>query len=179
MTVTITAGHGGKDSGAVASDGTTEASIATEMRRLIVYYLDKAGISYRTDGVGFENQPLNQAVKLIKGSSLAIEIHTNSFHSASAQGVEALAQSKDKHICQQLCQAVSQVMQIPTRGTESGYKSENSGQHHRLAYVRNGGIILELFFISNPSELEKYRAKKWLIAKAIADVIIQYVNKGA
>ena len=176
MTVTITAGHGGTDPGAVAADGTTEASIATEMRRIIGFYLDEYGIAYRTDGVGNENQPLRQAIKLIKGSSLAIEIHTNSFHKSTAQGVEALAQNKDKAVCQKLCKAVSKVMDIPTRGAEGGFKGESSGQHHRLAYVRNGGIILELFFISNPKELEIYRAKKWLIARAIAKVITEHVG---
>lgn len=176
MTVTITAGHGGTDCGAVAADGTTEASIATEMRRLIGFYLDKYGIAYRADGVGNENQPLRQAIRLIKGSSLAVEIHTNSFHKPQAQGVEALAQNKDKAICQKLCKAVSDVMGIPVRGSDGGFKGESSGQHHRLGYVRNGGIILELFFISNPNELEIYRAKKWLIARAIAKVIAEHVR---
>lgn len=174
--VTITAGHGGRDCGAVAADGTTEADIATEIRRIIGYYLDKAGVKYRTDGVGNVNLPLRDAIKLIRGSDLAIEIHTNSFYKPTAQGVEALAQNKDKVICQKLCQAVSDVMGIPTRGSEGGFKGESSGQHHRLGYVRNGGIILELFFISNPTELAIYQAKKWLIAKAIAKVIVEHVK---
>lgn len=172
----ITAGHGGKDNGAVAKDGTTEASIAVEMRRIIQYYLDKKGVKVITDGYGKNNDTLVNAIKLIPKGDVAVEIHTNAFSSPSAKGVEALAQPKDKKLCQELCKAVSQVMGIPVRGSECGFKNEGSGQHSRLGYVRNGGIILELFFISNPSELETFNNKKWLIGRAIADVIGEHLG---
>jgi len=63
----------------------------------------------------------------------------------------------------------------PLRG-DKGWKPENSGQHSRLAYVSNGGIILELFFISNDAELEIWKQKKWLIGKAVAEVLAEYVK---
>ena len=72
-----------------------------------------------------------------------------------------------------MCKAVSDVMGIPTRGTDGGWKNEGSGQHSRLGYVRNGGIILELFFISNPAELAVWQDKKWLVAKAVAEVLAE------
>lgn len=175
MTVTITAGHGGRDSGAVNGQ-ITESEIATDMRNIITFYLERDGIDVRTDGDSNANQTLSNAIKLIKGSKLAVEIHTNAFYLPTARGVEALAQPKDKSICQKLCKAVADVMGIPIRGSEGGFKSEGSGQHSRLGYVRNGGIILELFFLSNPSELATYQAKKWLIAREIAKVIKEYVS---
>ena len=64
-------------------------------------------------------------------------------------------------------------MGIPTRGTDDGWKNEGSGQHSRLGYVRNGGIILELFFISNPTELAVWQDKKWSVAKAVAEVLAE------
>lgn len=63
----------------------------------------------------------------------------------------------------------------PLRG-DKGWKAENSGQHSRLAYVSNGGIILELFFISNDEELSIWKQKKWLIGKAVAEVLMEYVK---
>lgn len=173
--VTITAGHGAGDSGAV-NGWVTEAEVATDMRNIIKFYLERDGITVRTDGTGNTNKSLREAIKLIRGSKLAVEIHCNSFHLPTARGVEALAQRKDKAICQKLCKAVSDVMGIPIRGSEGGFKSEGSGQHSRLGYVRNGGIILELFFLSNPSELKIYQAKKWLIAREIAGVIRDHVK---
>ena len=66
-------------------------------------------------------------------------------------------------------------MGIPLRG-DRGWKPENSGQHHRLGYVSNGGIVLELFFISNNSELAIWEERKWLIGKAVASVLIEVAN---
>lgn len=174
-TVTITAGHGGSDPGAV-NGNVTEAEVATDMRNMIKLYLERKGVKVRTDGKGSENQSLTNAIKLISGSKIAIELHCNAFSKPNAGGVEALAQPKDRITCQKLCKAVSRVMGIPIRGSEGGFKSEGSGQHSRLGYVRNGGIILELFFISNPVELQTYQARKWLVARELADVIAAHIG---
>ena len=169
--ITITAGHSNVDPGAVNGQH-READIAQDARNIVAYYLKEKGIEIRTDGEGKGNLSLNKAIGLIKGSAIAVEFHCNASANKSAKGVEALAQSKDKTISQQLCKAVADAMGIPLRG-DRGWKPENSGQHTRLGYVANGGIILELFFISNDQELAIWHQKKWLICKAIADVLAQ------
>lgn len=171
--VTITAGHSNTDSGAV-NGSDRESDIAQDMRNIVAYYLRAKGINIRTDGEGKGNAPLSQAVKLIVGSKIAVEFHCNA-GPKTAKGVEALAQPKDKLISQKLCQAVSSVMSNPLRG-DKGWKPENSGQHSRLAYVSNGGIILEMFFISNDAELEIWKQKKWLVGKAVAEVLAEYAK---
>ncbi|AAZ18303.1 probable N-acetylmuramoyl-L-alanine amidase [Psychrobacter arcticus 273-4] len=176
-TVVITAGHSNTDPGAV-NGNITEAEIATDMRNMVTLYLERKDIDVVTDGNGSDNQTLRNAIKLIKQGKVAIEFHCNAFHLPTSGGVEALAQPKDKVICQKLCEAVSDIMGIPVRGPAGGFKAENSGQHSRLGYVRGGGIILELFFISNPLELATYQAKKWLIARELADVIAEHVGIG-
>lgn len=174
--VTITAGHSDSDPG--ATNGLfREADIAADARNIIVYYLKTAGIQTRTDGEGFGNLPLPRAIQLIDGSVLAVEVHCNAFSDKKAGGTEALAAVKHKAICQKMCGAIATVMGIKTRGSDGGWKSEGSGQHSRLGYVRGGGIILELFFITNEAELAVWNAKKWLICKAIANEIIEYVKK--
>lgn len=173
--VVITAGHSNTDPGAV-NGNVTEAEITTDMRNIVAYCLRDLGIKAVTDGTGSQNDTLSNAIKLIKQSEVAVEFHCNAFYLPTAAGVEALAQPKDKAICQKLCEAVSDVMGIPVRGSAGGFKPENSGQHSRLGYVREGGIILELFFISNPSELATYQAKKWPLAREIADVIAAHVG---
>ena len=170
-TITITAGHSNTDPGACNGSG-READIAQDMRNMVSLYLTRANIEHRTDGEGKGNLPLNQAVKLINGSKVAVEFHCNAAASKAAKGVEALAHSKDKVISQKLCKAVADVLGSPLRG-DKGWKAENSGQHSRLAYVQHGGIILELFFISNDAELQAWYDKKWLVAKAVAEVLIE------
>lgn len=174
MSIIITAGHSNSDPGAV-NGSDRESEIAQDMRNIVAYYLRSKGISFKSDGEGKENLPLSEAVKLIKSSSIAVEFHCNAAASKGAKGVEALSQPKDKVISQKLCAAVSSVMGNPLRG-DKGWKAENSGQHSRLAYVSNGGIILELFFISNDDELSTWKQKKWLVGKAVAEVLAEYVK---
>ena len=171
--VTITAGHSNTDSGAV-NGSDRESDIAQDMRNIVAHYLRSKGITIRTDGEGKGNASLSQAVKLISGSKIAVEFHCNA-GPKTAKGVEALSQPKDKVISQKLCAAVSSIIGNPLRG-DKGWKPENSGQHSRLAYVSNGGIILELFFISNDDELAIWKQKKWLVGKAVAEVLAEYVK---
>ena len=170
--ITVTAGHSNKDPGAV-NGLFREADIAQEMRNMVASYLRQKDIAVKTDGEGKGNLPLPAAIKLISGSKAAVEFHCNAFPKPTAGGCEALSQPKDRALSQRLCKAVSDVMGIPTRGTDGGWKNEGSGQHSRLGYVRNGGIILELFFISNPAELAVWQDKKWLVAKAVAEVLAE------
>lgn len=170
--ITVTAGHSNKDPGAV-NGLFREADIAQKMRNMVALYLRQKDIAVKTDGEGKGNLPLPAAIKLISGSKAAVEFHCNAFPKPTAGGCEALSQPKDRALSQRLCKAVSDVMGIPTRGTDGGWKDEGSGQHSRLGYVRNGGIILELFFISNPAELAVWQDKKWLVAKAVAEVLAE------
>ncbi|MDX7901881.1 N-acetylmuramoyl-L-alanine amidase [Acinetobacter baumannii] len=170
-TITITAGHSNTDPGAV-NGSDRESDIAQDMRNIVAFYLRSKGINIKTDGEGKGNAPLREAVKLINGSAIAVEFHCNA-GPKTAKGVEALSQPKDKLISQKLCSAVASVMGNVLRG-DKGWKPENSGQHSRLAYVQNGGIILELFFISNDEELSIWKDRKWLIGKAVAEVLANY-----
>ena len=173
-TITITAGHSNTDPGAV-NGSRTEAKIVTELRNIVAEKLKNLGFNVLTDGVGDENQKLNLAVKLIPLASVAIELHLNAAANKTAGGVEALSQTKDKKISQKICQNVAEVLGIKTRGGDGGWKAENSGQHHRLAFVSGGGIILETFFISNDEELATYDRKKNEVAEAIVKAIVEHV----
>lgn len=170
-TITITAGHSNTDPGAV-NGIFREADIAQDMRNMVASYLHAEGVPIHTDGEGKGNAPLNEAIKLIKGSAIAVEFHCNASTNKKAEGVEALAAVKDRLISQKLCKAVNEATGIPLRGAQ-GWKPEDGGQHSRLGYVRGGGIILEVFFISNDAELKIWQDKKWLIAKAVAKVLIE------
>lgn len=172
--IVLTAGHNLIDPGA-CNGKFTEAAIVREVRNGVTAILNSRGYKVINDGIGTDNQPLNKAAALVKQGKIAIEFHLNASTSKAATGVEALAQSKDKAICQKLCSALSSVLDIPVRGSAGGWKDEGSGQHSKLAYVSAGGIILELFFISNDAELQKYLERKDQVFMAIADVLTEAV----
>lgn len=162
----VSAGHSDVDPGAVAF-GRKEADIAVEFRNMVAFYLQREGVPHELDGKGTQNLPLKQAAASAKRFPIAVEFHCNAA-SASATGVETLSGPKDMELGGRIAQAIASALGIRNRGA----KDEQSGQHSRLAFVQAGGIIVEILFITNAADLAAYDARKWLAAKAVADVLI-------
>lgn len=166
--VLISAGHNSKDPGAVAN-GLREADVVTEFRDMVAHYLSEAGVAFVRDGAKGENLTLTQAIRMMPSRGVAVEFHLNAAANKAATGVETLSQAKDKEFGGRLCAAISTRLGIANRGA----KGESAGQHSRLAFVSAGGLILELFFVSNPNDVAAYQAKKWLVARDVAELIIE------
>ena len=173
--VTVTAGHSNTDPGAV-NGKFKEAELVSQFRNAVAYYLREAGIQYKTDGVGATNQNLNAAIKLIKGSSVAVEFHMNAAASKQANGVETVALPKDKKLAQDLSKAVADAFGSRLRG-DNGWIDQSKSARGRLAYINAGGLIVELGFISNEEELFQFNARYWSAAKAVAKVLIEYEKR--
>lgn len=171
MRFTVTAGHGDKDPGAVAMDGrTTEAALMTELRDIVADKLRSAGHEVKTDGAKWENWPLGRALKLIPQSDAAIELHTNASTNPAARGVEVISLPAQKEMARELARRIAHTLEIPVRGA-GGWIDQSQSARGRLAFVNAGGLIVEVFFISNPSELARYQDRKWLVASAIAETL--------
>ena len=173
--VTVTAGHSNKDPGAV-NGKFKEAELVSQFRNAVAYYLREAGIQYKTDGVGILNQDLNAAIKLIKGSSVAVEFHMNAATSKQANGVETIALPKDKKLAQELSKAVADAFGSRLRG-DNGWIDQSQSARGKLGFISNGGLIVELGFISNEEELFQFNARYWSAAKAVAKVLIEYEKR--
>lgn len=169
--VAVTAGHSNTDPGAV-NGKIKESELVTNFRNAVVYYLREAGITTRTDGTGSKNDPLSSALTLIKGSSVAVEFHMNAAASKQANGVETIALPKDKALAQKLSKAVADVLGSRLRG-QSGWIDQSQSARGKLAFVSNGGLIVELGFISNDAELAAYNARYWLAAQAVAKILAE------
>lgn len=169
---TITAGHSNSDPGAV-NGKIKEADLVTNFRNAVSFYLREAGVQVKNDGTGSQNDPLSSAIKLIKGSSVAVEFHMNAATSKQANGVETIALLKDKKLAQDLSKAVADALGSRLRG-DNGWIDQSKSARGRLAYVNAGGLIVELGFISNEDELARFNARYWLAAKAVAKVLIEY-----
>ena len=166
--VFLSAGHGGTDQGAVAN-GRREADIAVEFRNIVAFYLQRAGIEHELDGHGTENLPLREAVKRARYHPIGVEFHCNAAANTTATGAETLSGPEDRQLGARISAALAGALGIRDRGA----KPENAGQHHRLAFVQAGGIIVELFFITNPADLAAYDARKWVAARDVASVLIE------
>ena len=170
--VTVTAGHSNKDPGAV-NGKFKEAELVSQFRNAVAYYLREAGIQYKTDGVGILNQDLNAAIKLVKGSSVAVEFHMNAATSKQANGIETIALPKDKKLAQDLSKAVAGAFGSRLRG-DNGWIDQSKSARGKLGFISNGGLIVELGFISNEEELFQFNARYWSAAKAVAMILIKH-----
>lgn len=173
----LSAGHSTTDPGATIQVRNvagltvtrTEADIVEDFRNLVSFYLTRAKVKHMADGVGDENMSLADTVKLVGNNRPALEFHCNA-GTPNASGVETLSAPANLDLGRKLCAAIAGVLNTKNRGA----KPENSGQHHRLAFVRAGGIIVELFFLTSVTDLAAYDAKRWLLAKAVAEVLIEH-----
>ncbi|WP_347473478.1 N-acetylmuramoyl-L-alanine amidase (plasmid) [Acinetobacter thermotolerans] len=172
--VAVTAGHSNSDPGAV-NGKYKESELVTNFRNAVAHYLREAGLQVKTDGTGAKNDPLSAAVKLIQGSSVAVEFHMNAAASKQANGVETIALPRDKKLAQDLSKAVADALGSRLRG-DNGWIDQSKSARGRLAYVNAGGLIMELGFISNEDELARFNARYWLAAKAVANILIKYNN---
>lgn len=166
----ISAGHSNTDPGAVGN-GHTEADIVTKFRDLVADELE-GRVVFDTDGMRGQNLPLKQAIDMAARHDIALEFHCNASDNDSATGVETLSHPDDYPLGEALCEAISDTLGIANRGA----KGESSGQHSRLGFVsRGGGIIVELFFISNKADMAAYYRHKTALAQAVARVLIDEV----
>ena len=165
----ISAGHSASDPGA-ADNGTTEATIVVDFRDRLAHYLSDK-LVFGTDGDIGQNLPLRQAAKLASRHDVAVEFHCNAATPA-ATGVETLSKRDAFPFAGRICNAISDTLGIRNRGS----KPENSGQHSRLAFASDGGgIIVELFFLTNKQDLASYRANMDALVEAVANVLIDEV----
>jgi N-acetylmuramoyl-L-alanine amidase len=170
MIVTVTAGHGANDPGAVAATGQTEAALMLELRDIVAHKLRALGHTVRTDGGWRQNLPLPYAMTLVPGSDVAIELHTNSHDNKAAKGVEVVSLPAQRELARTIARKIAHVLETPVRGA-GGWIDQTATARGRLGFVRVGGLVVECFFLSNPQELAAYEARKWLVASAIVAAI--------
>lgn len=169
MKITLSAGHGANDPGAVSGEH-NERDLMTELRDITAKKLQERGHTVKTDGARWENWPLVRALGLVPGADWAIELHTNAAASKGATGIEVVSLPRDKLRAQKIAQAIARVLMLPLRG-EGGWIDQTKTARGRLGFVNAGGMVVECFFISNPHDLARYLERKWLVASAIAEAV--------
>lgn len=170
LPIVIAAGHSNSDPGA-PGQGISEQVMMAELRNIVAMKLRGMGERVLTDGDSKRNLSLAESIQLIRQGRIAVELHVNSAANPTATGVECFSLPRHKDVSQQLCRAVAHVLELGVRGKNGGWKPDTESARGKLGYVQSGGLVLEVFFASNPKEHAIYQARKWLVAQAIADVL--------
>ncbi|MCL4695463.1 MAG: N-acetylmuramoyl-L-alanine amidase [Burkholderiaceae bacterium] len=168
-TITVTAGHGEGDPGATYA-GYTEAELMADLRDRVAAHLRDMGHEVRQDGIGRVNRALTYAMHLIAGSACAIELHTNAAANPAASGVEVIALPAQRAQAQRLARAIAGVLRLPLRGM-GGWIDQSMSARGRLGFVARGGMVAEVFFLSNPEDLLSYSRRRDEVALAIAEAV--------
>lgn len=172
MRFTVTAGHGGKDAGAPNpwDPLKPEAVLVTELRDIVARKLRDRKHEVTTDGDRWVNLPLVHALTLVPGKDAAIELHMNSHTNAGASGVEVVALPEHAELARTLARKIAHTLRLPVRGY-GGWIDQRKTARGRIGFVRLGGLVVEVCFLSNPFDYAAYEAKKWLVASAIVEAL--------
>jgi N-acetylmuramoyl-L-alanine amidase len=181
----LSAGHGGNDSGAVGN-GYTERDLAIELRQLIYTELCTLGITAELDKNSNALKETIQAFKnLVSPSCILVDIHWNAA-GPTATGTETFIPENytefELELASKLSKCISDTLEIPLRGSvkgKLGVKTEAMSARKTLGFMRLTGqnILLEIAFISNKSDMEKYQANKRVLAFKLANILYTYANK--
>lgn len=171
----ISAGHRGKGTGA-SGNGIDEGVEAIWVRDQVSEVLRSLG--YRVENDKNTDQ-LSAVVKGINATAepedISLDIHFNAA-GKTATGVECLvreaARVTEKTIAIDMCQRISKTLGIKNRGV----KTDNQGQHSRLAMcsdIRCNALLVEICFISNSDDAARYKDSRLEIVRDIVDSLVK------
>lgn len=183
MSIYCCAGHvaDGADLGA-SGNGYKEASLTKELRDKVVAILNAKGVKTTTDK---DNETLSQVIARLNPneSDVALDLHWNASDNPNAGGVETFIADRhtvyEKQAASELSRSIASILEIKTRGglVGAGVKTESESARKRLGILNNErgiNLLVEVCFITNKSEMDKYQIKKDAIALMIADFLIKW-----
>lgn len=181
-TIFISAGHSNaptRDRGAV-SGNFIEGVLTAELRSFIVPILRNMGAKVVVDD---DSSVLTQTINYFRNKTtkncIVVDFHFNAA-TPNATGTETLVPKTPSAFEQQLAfdlsTACGNVLSIPLRGSFNGFrgvKTEVESHHGKLGWMRLSGetVLVEMCFITNPSNMRSYETNKYRLAHEIAKVL--------
>ena len=172
--ILLIAGHGAKPGAINQHLGLEERDLARELRNRVAALLNKQGVTTITEA---SYLGLNETAAWLQNQGAApilCSLHFNSFD-GTASGSEAIhaenAWDSSKQLAADLSREVAQVLSI----TDRGAKPESASAHGwlRILHAREdaSSVLLEVCFMDNNEEAEKYLRCKESVAEAIANTL--------
>lgn len=186
LTIVLDPGHGGKDSGAVAEDKTTEKSLTLRLAPRVESMLRAKGYNVIMTRTTDEFIALSERADIANrnNADLFVSMHFNSAGSSSAYGIEVLYASENdvelKKDCGDQTKLAREILNALLK--ETGANSRGIKNRPELAVLRRTNMtacLIEGGFMSNPSELEQIKSDSYLdkLANGIVKGIENYNRK--
>ena len=184
--ITIDAGHGGNDSGAIGPTGVTEKSVTLRVALALQKLLTSEGATvYMTRTTDTEVSPKGAAASDIEelqarcdvanrhNTDIFISIHMDSFTNGAAKGTTgyyyALGSKKSRDLADKVRAGVIDQIGTPSRGTQSC-------NFYVVKHTDMPATLVEVAFISNPTEEKLMNSEDGVqkAAQGIADGIADF-----
>ena len=184
--ITIDAGHGGSDSGAIGPTGVMEKSVtlrvAQELKRLLVaegatvYMTRDTDTEVSPKGADASDMEELQArcdIPNQNGSDIFVSIHMDSFTNGAAKGTTgyyySLGSKRSRDLADKIRSGVIDQLGTQSRGTQSS-------NFYVVKHTDMPATLVELAFISNPSEERLMNSEAGIkkAAQGIADGIADF-----
>ncbi len=183
LTVVIDAGHGGKDPGAMAKDGTTEKSLNLDVAKRLEKIMKDLGfktIMTRTDD-SYVDLASRTTLANTQYANFFMSIHFNAFNQRT-QGIETLYYPNtvseeynfsNRSVAQIFHSELLQALKRPSRGITP------RPNLYVLNKTKMPAILAELGFMTNPEELAQMKKAQYrdMAARALAVSIVKYFEE--
>ena len=175
----LTAGHRGGTTGA-NYNGIKEAEETIWLRDEIASLLRKKGIDVELDN---DSASLSQVIATINASckptDICVDLHFNAVANPTANGTEVLRpfnhNDTEIEVAEDLLYATCMTLNTKNRGV----KREGEGTHQRLAMlsdVKCNSVLLEVCFISNREDANKYKEKREELVIMLAEQLLRHAH---
>jgi N-acetylmuramoyl-L-alanine amidase len=175
----LTAGHRGGTTGA-NYNGIREAEETIWLRNEIAERLKNKGVEVMLDN---DSESLSEVIATInaecKKTDICIDLHFNAVGNPSANGTEVFkpfnSSDTEIEVAEDLLYSTCMVLNTKNRGV----KREGEGTHQRLAMlsdIKCNSVLLEICFISNIADANKYKEKKDELVIILAEQLIRHAH---
>ena len=180
LVVCLDAGHGGNDTGTEAADGSCEKDDDLRLVMLIKYQLEQQGVKVvltRSTDVwtDLKDRPriANEA-----NADVLVAVHRNGSELSSVKGFEAWINSKDNDnsydLASILMDKIEAVGISRNRGVRTGSMEEANEDYTVNCLSCMPSVLLEMGFMSSPTDNKLFKDNITDYAKAIAEGILQW-----
>jgi len=195
-TITIDPGHGGIDGGS-SNAGLLEKTVNLQVSLKLRKILKDKGINVvmtRDSDVSLEsksslnssryNKDLHARRTIIdnNNSTAFVSVHMDSYKSPSARGIRIFYYStseESKKLAQSICDKVNKIVFNDFLNTTKVKAQISPGNYYLLRSSKSPGVIVEMGFITNPTDNKLIRTDSYqlTIAKAISEGVEAYLFK--
>ena len=190
--IVIDAGHGGRDGGAVASDGTKESDLNLSLALMLGDMLESLGYNVvytRTEDISLvaENstmtrkmQDMVKRIEIINGKNTAVfvSLHMNKFTQDKYSGVQVFYSpnnDESRTLADSIQKNIKEFIQ-----PDNNRKTKKAGSNiYLLDKAECVGVLVECGFLSNPMECEKLKNEQYRkeLASVFCKSIVEFIEK--